>query len=290
MSCRQVPQACTGPGRPAHCPGSSAAAAVPSGKKRGWGRLGRGWEGWGRGVGSEGRGRGWEGRGRGVGSEGWGRGWEGWGSRPCRQGRTITKARPPPPPRARAQASTPRACRVSRSHTPCPCYPPSHHLTLPTPSNYKSCQARLCQAPNHTRPAVPPPTIALALVPAPRRRTCTGCRAIGGTRRRPSLPPAPSATLRDDNRALLVSAVSPPRAPPCAGAPLPGRASHRAPARTTLQPLVTAHCHTGLGPWVGLGPCTTHACRVLTCVAAAVWAVRKGTAGRLTGSRRQCDS
>ena len=101
--------------------------------------------------------------------------------RPCRQGRTITKARPPPPPRARAQASTPRACRVSRSHTPCPCYPPSHHLTLPTPSNYKSCQ----------------------------------------------------------------------------GAPLPGRASHRAPARTTLQPLVTAHCHTGLGPWVGLGPCTT---------------------------------
>lgn len=73
-----------------------------------------------------------------------------------------------PPPPARAQASTPRACRVSRSHTPCPCYPPSHHLTLPTPSNYKSCQ----------------------------------------------------------------------------GAPLPGRASHRAPARTTLQPLVTAHCHT----------------------------------------------
>jgi hypothetical protein len=162
--------------------------------------------------------------------------------RPCRQGRTITQALPPPSPPARAQASTPRACRVSRSHTPCPCYPPSHHLTLP--ANYKSCQARLCQAPNHTRPAVPPPTIALALVPAPRRRTCTGCRAIGGTRRRPSPPPAHSATLRDDNRALLVSAVSPPRAPPCAGAPLPGRASHRAPARTTLQPLVTAHCHT----------------------------------------------
>ena len=193
--------------------------------------------------------------------------------RPCRQGRTITKARPPPPPPARAQASTPRACRVSRSHTPCPCYPPSHHLTLPTPSNYKSCQARLCQAPNHTRPAVPPPTIALALVPAPRRRTCTGCRAIGGTRRRPSPPPAHSATLRDDNRALLVSAVSPPRAPPCAGAPLPGRASHRAPARTTLQPLVTAHCHTGLGPWVGL----------------AAWVlVRRMRAVCLHASRRQC--
>ena len=143
MSCRQVPQECTGPGRPAHCPGSSAAAAVPSGKKRGWGRLGRGWEGWGRGV-----------RVGGPRSE---------SSRPPLPPRSHHYQSPtPPPPRARAQASTPRACRVSRSHTPRPCYPPSHHLTLPTPSNYKSCQ----------------------------------------------------------------------------GAPLPGRASHRAPARTTLQP----HC------------------------------------------------
>ena len=68
MSCRQVPQACTGPGRPAHCPGSSAAAAVPSGKKRGWGRLGRGWEGWGRGIGvRDGDGDGRDGEGEGEG-------------------------------------------------------------------------------------------------------------------------------------------------------------------------------------------------------------------------------
>ena len=171
MSSRQVPPACTGPGRPAHCPGSSAAAAVPSGKKRGWGRLGRGWEGWG----------------RGVGSEGWGRGWEGWG-----RGRGVKddgprseSSRPPLPPRSHHyQSPTPPPARARKppllERVVCPGPTPlahgiPHHTISPSPRPPTTSPARPgCARPptthaplSHRPPSPSPSCLRRAGAPAP---------------------------------------------------------------------------------------------------------------------------